>query len=44
MTSAAPFPFARLSRLPDLEAPGLVAADAADRTDQRDRHHGHRHR
>lgn len=31
VTSAAPFPFARLSRLPDLEAPGLVAADAADR-------------
>ncbi|MFI8631531.1 class I SAM-dependent methyltransferase [Microbacterium sp. NPDC077663] len=31
MTSAAPFPFARLSRRPDVEAPGLVAADAADR-------------
>lgn len=29
--SPAPFPFARLSRLPDVEAPGLVAADAADR-------------
>lgn len=31
VTSAAPFPFARLSRFPDVEAPGLVAADAADR-------------
>ncbi|MCM3696090.1 class I SAM-dependent methyltransferase [Microbacterium oleivorans] len=31
MTSLAPFPFARLSRSPDVEATGLVAADAADR-------------
>lgn len=31
MTPAAPFPFARLSRSPDVEAPDLVSSDAADR-------------
>jgi 16S rRNA (guanine1207-N2)-methyltransferase len=31
MTRSEPFPFERLSRRPDVEGPGLVAADAADR-------------